>query len=846
MRNSFIKTGFWLLLLVAVMGIAVLGCPDAPALPGGAAEEFLSTIIVEIKVIDKKTGEPIADVVIEVNSEIVGNTNSDGSYTLSDVEFGDYTIKVSKEGYNPDTVDVKMEDVEIGGKTLVVTIELDPIVTSVEVKPASVSINVGGTASLTATVTYGNGSTDSDVSWSSSDESVARVLASSDTVVTGVASGSATITATSNKDNTKSASSAVTVIIGVESVIVSPTSVSVDVGKTATLTATVTYSDGIAYSDVSWSSSDTSVATVSSGGVVTGVAPGDTTITATSNRDTNKTATSEVEVIGVISVGVSPASVSIDVGETTTLTISVTYSDGSTDSDVGWSSLDESVATVTSSGVVTGVAPGSVTIAATANRDTGKLATSQVTIVSVTSVGVSPTSVSIGIGATTTLTATVTYSDGSTDSDVSWTSSDTSVVIVSSIGVVTGVAPVSSTITATSNRDNTKSANAVVIVAGVAVTPKIATIGVGKNVTLTAMVVYSDGTTDSDVSWFSSATSVATVSSNGVVTGVATGIATVTAVSNKDNTKSASAEVTVVAVQTVSVTPKTATINVGESVTLTATVIYSDSTTDSDVSWSSSATSVATVSASGVVTGASTGSATIRATSIRDGTKSASAVITVVVVESVAITPGTTTIGVGGIVTLITTVTYSDGSTDGDVSWSSSNNSVVTVSPGGVVAGIVSGDVTITATSNKDTSKSATAAVTVTQYLSITVTVKLDGVVVTSVPAFSTLVYEWDAVPNAAFYDISITGGEFGGFFFFDTFGGDVTSYNYAPPPPPAFGPPPLNEEGEYVVEIIAFDANFDPIGFGEVKFTVTSGVPLPPPDDGGGGLPLPPNGGGF
>ena len=82
----------------------------------------------------------------------------------------------------------------------------------------------------------------------------------------------------------------------VTSVTVAPTSASIDVGKTVTLTATVTYSDNSKDSDVRWSSSDESVVTVSSGGIVTGIAPGSVTVTSTSNRDSSKSSISQVTV----------------------------------------------------------------------------------------------------------------------------------------------------------------------------------------------------------------------------------------------------------------------------------------------------------------------------------------------------------------------------------------------------------------------------------------------------------------------------------------------------------------------------------------------------------------------
>ena len=160
-------------------------------------------------------------------------------------------------------------------------------VTEVSLNQTSLTLTVGGTASLTATVSPSN-ATDKTVSWSSSNTSVATV---SDGTVTAVAAGSATITA---KAGGKSATCSVTVNakeVPVTGISLDPTSVSIQVGKTATLTATVTPSDAT-NATVSWSSSNTSVATVSDG-TVTAVSEGTATITATAG---GKSATGSVTV----------------------------------------------------------------------------------------------------------------------------------------------------------------------------------------------------------------------------------------------------------------------------------------------------------------------------------------------------------------------------------------------------------------------------------------------------------------------------------------------------------------------------------------------------------------------
>jgi len=245
-------------------------------------------------------------------------------------------------------------------------------VSSVTVTPASANLPVGQTVQLTATPKDANGNplTGRMVTWSSSNNSVASVTSSG--LVSGGAAGSATITATSEG---QSGTASITVTsVPVASVSVTPTSANVNEGKTVQLTATPKDGGGNPLSGrtIAWSSSNTAVATVSSSGLVTGKVAGSATITATSEGQSGASAITVVHV-PVASVTVSPASGSVPVGSTLQLTATPKDASGNalTGRTITWSSSDNSVATVSSSGLVSGVVAGSATITATSEGQSG-------------------------------------------------------------------------------------------------------------------------------------------------------------------------------------------------------------------------------------------------------------------------------------------------------------------------------------------------------------------------------------------------------------------------------------------------------------------------------------------
>jgi uncharacterized protein YjdB len=242
-------------------------------------------------------------------------------------------------------------------------------------------------------------------------------------------------------------------------------------------------------------------------------------------------------------------------------------------------------------------------------------------------------------------------------------------------------------------------------VASVAVTPSSSTIGTGGTVPLTATTRDVDGNTLTGrvISWSSSNTSVATVSATGVVTGVAAGAAVVSATSEG---VSGSATLTVTApppapVTTVTITPPSVSIAVGATAPLSVTTKDGQGNTlvGRVVVWSSSDQTVATVSASGVVTGVSIGAAVIKATS--EGVSSSiTATVTPKPVVTVVITPPGGAVCVGAFLQLAASPRDIDGNplTGRVVVWTTSSSALATVSPAGLVLGVALGSVTITAT----------------------------------------------------------------------------------------------------------------------------------------------------
>ncbi len=317
---------------------------------------------------------------------------------------------------------------------------------------------------------------------------------------------------------------------------------------------------------------------------------------------------------------------SVEVGKTTPLT--ATSSDGNV---ITWTSDNPGVATVDSAtGVVTGVSAGTANITATATSAEGEVTATATCVVTVTApvvqiaVTVTPATAEVLVGKTTNLTATVTGGQANT---VTWTSSDPTVATVdSATGIVTGVKAGTATITATSTEDNSKTATCSVTVKDADVALSItldkttAEVEIGKDITLKATTEPTDGVT---VTWESSDSKIATVDTNGKVTGVKAGEVTIKVTATLGN-KSVPIECKVTVVETsrkVTLDKETLEMTEGEEVTLKATVEGYTNASAGKVTWTTSDKTIATVDDKGKVIALKEGKVKITATNTENDVK---------------------------------------------------------------------------------------------------------------------------------------------------------------------------------------------------------------------------------
>ena len=556
------------------------------------------------------------------------------------------------------------------------------------------------------------------LNWISSNPNIAIV--NSEGVVIGKSVGNTIITATTQDGSNLSASCTITVKRQLAtSISINKSNASLTVGETEQLTATV-YPANATDKTVTWTSSNPNVATVSSTGSVTAVSVGNATITAKTTDGSNLSASCSVVVYQLAtSISLNPTDVTIYTGNTLQLNATVSPSTTSNPS-VTWTSSNTSVATVSSSGVVIAKSTGTAVITARTTDGTDLSAQCYVTVKQLaTSISLNETDVSIYTGDTLQLNATVLPITTSNPS-VTWSSNHTNIATVSSSGLVTAKSTGNAVITAKTSDGTSLEATCNVTVKQLATSISLnktsATMYMGISLQLTATVLPST-TTDKTVSWSSSDTNVATVSSEGLVTPVSSGTAIITVKTEDGSNLTAQCAITVKQYATsISLSETDVTIYTGNTLQLIATV-FPSTTSNPSVTWSSSNINVATVSSTGLVTAKSPGNAVITAKT-SDGTNlSATCNVTVKrLATSISLNKTSATLYLDQTVQLTATVSPSN-ATDKSVVWSSSNNSIATVSSTGLVTAIATGNATITATTVDGSDLSATCEITVKAYV---------------------------------------------------------------------------------------------------------------------------------
>jgi uncharacterized protein YjdB len=589
-------------------------------------------------------------------------------------------------------------------------------VSRVDINKTTAAIPLGGTEQLSVRIYPDAAAATRSVRWFSDDTSIATIDGTG--LIRALAVGMTVIRITDEDGKSYPATCAVSV----HEQTVAVTGVSL---VKATATVSVNGSEELNYTvnplnatnkNVTWSSNNTAVATVDNNGKVTGISAGTATITVTAEDGNGKFSSSCAVTVQkaefpVTGIGLNKTNTVISVNGAEQLYATIKPSNA-TNKTVIWSSSEVSVATVDENGTVTGVSVGAAIITATSAEDEGIAENCVVTVqsaaISATGVTLDKPTLTVTVDGTGQLTASV-DPPNATNKNLVWSSSDNNVATVDATGLVTGVAAGAAGITATAEDGGFNVTcivtvqNEVIHATGVTLDKPTLSITAGSTGQLTASIAPPNAT-NKNLVWSSSDNNVATVDATGLVTGVAAGAAGITATA-EDGGFNVTCIVTVQSVDEtipatgVTLDKPTLTVIVGSTGQLTASVAP-PTATNKNLVWSSSDNNVATVDATGLVTGVAAGAAGITATA-EDGGFNVTCVVTVqagiIPVTGIILNKSTSTISVNGYVELIATVSPPD-ATDKTVIWSSNATNVATVDAAGKVTGVAAGIATVTAT----------------------------------------------------------------------------------------------------------------------------------------------------
>ena len=559
---------------------------------------------------------------------------------------------------------------------------------------------------------------------------------------------------------------------------ITPTTASLVTGNTQTFAVTGVYSDKstatLPNAQLTWKSSATTIATVSTAGVATAVAPGSATVTVTSGS-VSTTATVKVAAAAVVlkSIQVTSAATSSPVGIAEQFTATGIYSDSSHHDLTGtaqWTVSASNSGSFSSStaGLFMGSAPSSVTITAT-DSASGISGTESFTVSNavLSSLAISSPLLNLPVGISENLALTATFSDGSTKdftSVANWSSSSASDMSVSnaigSHGVVKALSAESgvqiSATDPTSGMSTSITLNATnASLQSISISVPSSGLPKGGSETLTATGSYSDGSTaniTNSVTWSSSSADVSVSNASGQqgqVSAVEPGSATISAQLGS-TTAQAQISVSNAVLESIAVSGA-ASAPQGTSAQFSATGSYSDGSTvnlTSSVSWQSSNTSDATISnaagSNGLAQAVAPGTVTLSATDPISGLSgSASFQVSSGVLQSISISPTSAVLNLGNSQQLSATGNYSDNSKNtltANVSWSSSDPTIASVSSSGLVTALKTGSVQITAL-DPSTQIQNLISVTVTgsQLLSIAVSAASSSLAVGNTQSYQAL-----------------------------------------------------------------------------------------------------------
>ena len=455
-----------------------------------------------------------------------------------------------KEGSATITVKTLINDVSTD--CVVNVTDKNVLVTSITIHQKQINIAVGYTQSLSYTVLPKN-ATENSLIFTSSDSSVATVDGKG--LVKGLKEGSAVITVSSSNSKVKDTAyvtvyknGGTTVVDGEpvktstypKSITLNPTELNLNLASTSQIVATISPKD--ANSSISWSSSNSRVAIVDSNGLVKAVGVGEALIVAKTVN--NLTANVKVTVgnynTRVKRIMITTNYLALTLGHTEQFVVEFTPKDAS-NKTIYWSSSNSNVVTVDASGTIKAVGAGTATIKATSAdggyTDTATIEVSNYgNVISAKSITFDKSSYIVGVNKTINITPIITPSNA-TYKAVTFESSDPSIATVDKNGVITGLKAGTVNIEARLNKSNLKAVVKVEVKYIPATSIKLNSSNInlkkGETYTIVASIVPSDASSTT-LEYTSNNPSIATVDSNGIITGLNTGQAIIT-IKTKDN-----------------------------------------------------------------------------------------------------------------------------------------------------------------------------------------------------------------------------------------------------------------------------------------------------------------------